>query len=129
MIASVRAGRWLVPAFHAAIDAHIRNGHDDPLNFDVQSFANSLDGVMAALQTPQAAPAETIAQGASNAVPSPQSPATDSAKVTEGSPSADAAVVAPEAAAQRLVETGPQTEPEPAVKRVPVAANANRDRK
>ena len=47
-IASVRAGRWLVPAFHAAIDAHIRNGHDDPLNFNVQSFANSLDGADAA---------------------------------------------------------------------------------
>ena len=124
VIASVRAGRWLVPAFHAAIDAHIRNGHDDPLNFDVQSFANGLDGVMAALQTPQAAPAETIAQGDGNAVPSPELPATDSAKVTEGSPSADAAVVAPEAAVQRLVETGPQTEPEPAVKRVPLAAHA-----
>ncbi|MGB7102746.1 MAG: hypothetical protein WBD95_28800 [Xanthobacteraceae bacterium] len=125
VIASVRAGRWLVPAFHAAIDADIRNGHDDPLNFDVQSFANGLDGVMAALQTPKATPAETIAQGASNATPRPDSPATDSAKVTEGSPSPDAAVVEPEAAARRLVETSPQTEPEPAVKRVPPAANVN----
>ena len=52
-IASVRAGRWLVPAFHAAIDAHIRNGHDDPLNFNVQSFANSLDGLMQQLQGPK----------------------------------------------------------------------------
>ena len=43
-IASVRAGRWLIPAFHAAIDADIRNGHDDPLNFDIDSFADSLDG-------------------------------------------------------------------------------------
>ena len=41
-IASVRAGRWLVPAFHAAIDADIRNGHDDPRGFDADSFANSL---------------------------------------------------------------------------------------
>jgi hypothetical protein len=41
-IASVRAGHWLVPAFHAAIDAEIRNGHDDPRGFDVESFANSL---------------------------------------------------------------------------------------
>ena len=42
-IASVRRGEWLVPAFHAAIDAEIPNGHDDPLNFDIDSFANSLD--------------------------------------------------------------------------------------
>jgi hypothetical protein len=42
-IASVRAGQWLIPAFHAAIDADIPNGHDDPLNFDIDSFANSLD--------------------------------------------------------------------------------------
>jgi len=41
-IASVRAGHWLVPAFHAAIDADIRNGHDDPRSFDVDHFANSL---------------------------------------------------------------------------------------
>ncbi len=41
--ASVRAGRWFIPAFHAALDANIPNGHDDPLNFDIESFANSLD--------------------------------------------------------------------------------------
>jgi hypothetical protein len=50
VIASVRAGQWLVPAFHAAIDANIRNGHDDPRNFDVDSFANSLDLVIEKLQ-------------------------------------------------------------------------------
>jgi hypothetical protein len=53
VIASVRAERWLIPAFHAAIDAHIRNGHDDPLNFDVDSFANSLDLVIEKIQGPQ----------------------------------------------------------------------------
>jgi hypothetical protein len=42
VIASVRADHWLVPAFHAAIDAGIRNGHDDPLHFDVASFADSV---------------------------------------------------------------------------------------
>jgi hypothetical protein len=42
-IASVRAGRWLIPAFHAALDSDIRNGHDDPLNFDISSFAASID--------------------------------------------------------------------------------------
>ena len=49
-IVSVRAGRWLIPAFHAALDADIRNGHDDPLNFKVDSFADSLDRLMEQLQ-------------------------------------------------------------------------------
>jgi hypothetical protein len=54
VIASVRAGAWLVPAFHAAIDAGIRNGHDDPLDFDVESFADSLQKLMEKLQAPGA---------------------------------------------------------------------------
>ena len=49
VIASVRAERWLVPAFHAAIDAQIPNGHDDPLSFDIDSFARSLDSLMLTL--------------------------------------------------------------------------------
>ena len=53
-IASVRAGQWLIPAFHAAIDADIPNGHDDPLNFDIQSFADSLDRLVEKLQQPEA---------------------------------------------------------------------------
>jgi hypothetical protein len=52
VIASVRAEHWLIPAFHAAIDAQIPNGHDDPLNFNIDNFANSLDAVMAKLGTP-----------------------------------------------------------------------------
>ena len=61
VIASVRAGHWLVPAFHAPIDAHIPNGHDDPLNFNIASFAESLDGVMSTLQQMSDAPAATLA--------------------------------------------------------------------
>ena len=52
VVASARAERWLIPAFHAAIDAQIPNGHDDPLNFDVDSFARSLDSLMLALGRP-----------------------------------------------------------------------------
>jgi hypothetical protein len=52
VIGSVRAERWLVPAFHSAIDAEIANGHDDPLNFDVDSFARSLDSLMVTLGRP-----------------------------------------------------------------------------
>ena len=51
VIASVRAERWLIPAFHAAIDAEIANGHDDPLNFDIEAFAHSLDALVAKLGT------------------------------------------------------------------------------
>jgi len=55
VIASVRSGRWLIPAFHAALDAQIPNGHDDPLNFDATSFADSLrrlvDGLTAETET------------------------------------------------------------------------------
>lgn len=64
VIASVRADRWLIPAFHAALDADIPNGHDDPLNFDIESFARSIDGLVDELQHPEqiaalpAAPAE-----------------------------------------------------------------------
>ena len=54
-IASVRAGHWLVPAFHAAIDAHIYDGHDDPRGFDVDSFANSLTLLLEKLRGPEAA--------------------------------------------------------------------------
>ena len=50
-IASVRAGNWLIPAFHAPIDSGIRGGHDDPQNFDLRSFARSLEELMQTLQS------------------------------------------------------------------------------
>jgi hypothetical protein len=56
-IASVRAGRWLIPAYHAAIDAGIRDGHDDPMGFDAESFANSLTLLIEKLRGPEAAQA------------------------------------------------------------------------
>jgi hypothetical protein len=46
VIASVRAGSWLIPAFHAPIDDHIRGGHDDPRNFDLDAFAQYLDALV-----------------------------------------------------------------------------------
>ena len=51
VIASVRGEHWLIPAFHAAIDAQSVNGHDDPLNFNIESFATSLDSLIAKLGT------------------------------------------------------------------------------
>lgn len=40
--ASVRRGEWLVPAFHAVVDAGIPDAHDDPQNFDLDLWANRL---------------------------------------------------------------------------------------
>jgi hypothetical protein len=47
--ASVRAGAWLIPAFHSVIDEGIRNKHDDPQNFDLGAFAASLGRLTAQL--------------------------------------------------------------------------------
>ena len=46
VIASVRSGHWLVPAFHAVIDRDTHGGHDDPQNFDTEAFASSLDRLL-----------------------------------------------------------------------------------
>ena len=46
LIASVRAETWLIPVFHAVIDRHIRNGHDDPQNFNLEAFARSLETLL-----------------------------------------------------------------------------------
>jgi hypothetical protein len=45
-LARARAGQWLIPAFHAVIDGDIRGGHDDPQNFDLESFAHSLEKLL-----------------------------------------------------------------------------------
>jgi hypothetical protein len=52
VVATVRSRHWLIPAYHAAIDADIPNGHDDPLNFDPESFAESIEAVVKGLQSP-----------------------------------------------------------------------------
>ena len=50
VIASVRAGAWLIPAFHAVIDEGIRNKHDDPQNFELEAFAGSLERLIQRLK-------------------------------------------------------------------------------
>lgn len=42
VLASTRAGTWLVPAFHANIDRGIAGAHDDPQNFDLDEFCKEL---------------------------------------------------------------------------------------
>lgn len=39
VLASARAGQWLIPAYHSAIDDLIPAKHDDPQNFDLNAFA------------------------------------------------------------------------------------------
>jgi hypothetical protein len=46
VVASVRAGNWLLPGFHAVIDSGISNGHDDPQNFDLAKFDATLATVI-----------------------------------------------------------------------------------
>lgn len=48
--ASVRRGTWLIPAFHAAVDFGISDGHDDPQYFELDRWADRLRALMLALQ-------------------------------------------------------------------------------
>jgi hypothetical protein len=59
-LASVRAGQWLIPAFHAVIDYDILDGHDDPQNFDLESFAHKLQMLLDRLSPDRATPLDTI---------------------------------------------------------------------
>jgi hypothetical protein len=48
-VASVRAGFWMIPAFHAVLDDGIRNKHDDPQNFELDAFASALERLLSEL--------------------------------------------------------------------------------
>ncbi len=50
ILASRRAGTWLIPAFHAAIDDGITDGHDDPQNFELSKFCDKLEALRAQLK-------------------------------------------------------------------------------
>ncbi len=42
VVASVRAGKWLIPAYHSALDLGFADRHDDPQNFNLQDWATNL---------------------------------------------------------------------------------------
>ena len=42
VIARVRAGKWLIPAFHGVIDQGIPNAHDDPQHFDTSYWISAV---------------------------------------------------------------------------------------
>lgn len=48
--ASLRAGFWMIPAFHSVIDEKIANKHDDPQNFRLEDFAAALDRLLERLK-------------------------------------------------------------------------------
>lgn len=50
-IASLRAGSWLIPAYHSVLDEGIYDKHDDPQNFDLDAFADSLTKLLERLKT------------------------------------------------------------------------------
>jgi hypothetical protein len=52
IVASVRAGRWLIPAFHAVIDEGIYDKHDDPQNFEFSVFDENLEKLLERLRNP-----------------------------------------------------------------------------
>lgn len=44
--ASVRAGRWMIPAYHAVVDNGISGAHDDPQNFSLADWDKALEQVL-----------------------------------------------------------------------------------
>ena len=46
MIASVRRGNWMVPAFHCVLDLHVGD-HDDPQHFDLAVWGAALEKMVA----------------------------------------------------------------------------------
>ena len=44
--ASARRGTWLIPAYHSAMDAGIKDAHDDPQNFELKKFADKLKSIL-----------------------------------------------------------------------------------
>ena len=47
VVASVRAGFWMIPAYHAVIDEGIYDKHDDPQNFEFEKFNEAINRQLA----------------------------------------------------------------------------------
>jgi len=50
--ASLRKGDWLIPAFHAVLDTGYANGHDDPQNFSLATWSESIAHLIDIMQQP-----------------------------------------------------------------------------
>jgi hypothetical protein len=51
VVASVRAGKWLIPAYHSALDLGFADRHDDPQNFNLQDWATNLHALFSIIDT------------------------------------------------------------------------------
>ncbi|MNL78536.1 hypothetical protein D3C87_2049520 [compost metagenome] len=40
--AGIRKDEWLIPAFHVNIDEGLKDGHDDPQNFELSQFTDEV---------------------------------------------------------------------------------------
>lgn len=49
LIASVRRGSWMIPAFHCVLDLHIGD-HDDPQRFDLPAWDSALANLLTAVR-------------------------------------------------------------------------------
>ena len=85
LAAAVRKGEWLIPAFHCVLDLGIRDGHDDPQNFDLDAWSDAVSRHLAELTTASPQPVawllksdalkseptlEAVASGHSRLIPS-----------------------------------------------------------
>jgi len=48
LLASVRRGSWMIPAFHCVLDLHVGD-HDDPQRFDIAAWGTALETVLPAV--------------------------------------------------------------------------------
>ena len=53
LLASVRRGSWMIPAFHCVLDLHVGD-HDDPQRFDLAAWDTALKEIRAAVLAPEA---------------------------------------------------------------------------
>lgn len=44
--ASMRSGRWLIPAFHAVLDDGFKDAHDDPQNFSLEDWSVEIEKLL-----------------------------------------------------------------------------------
>jgi hypothetical protein len=51
MVASVRSGKWLIPAYHSPIDLGYADAHDDPQNFNLHTWATKLRELIEQVKT------------------------------------------------------------------------------
>jgi Fungal chitosanase of glycosyl hydrolase group 75 len=69
LAASVRAGNWLIPAFHCVLDLGIADGHDDAQNFDLFQWVGAVEKVLA--EVASGAVPQAITAAAAVAAPAP----------------------------------------------------------